>query len=409
MNRLVVVGPSVRWLLQSAQRTGMQSAGIDFFADVDATEAGEVVRVGGWAEIPEAAEGLRPDAILIGGGFETQPNLVAALRERAPLWNLSAESCAALRDPERWTAVFAAAGIRVPQHRSAGRGERSKDPPPQEPAKQWLLKRADSSGGQGVRLLDSKAVADWIAQEGNAAGSEFLQELKRGLASSALFFLTRGQASCLGFFRQLCGRREFGAKDYQYCGAIGPLPISASQADQLEAIGRGLVELGGRGVIGIDLMAIGDELCPIEINPRITASGELWELATPRGSLVGLQATEFAEGAGWPVARAATSPFCSGSIGSSATCEASGSSNATVFGKAVLFWPEDRPLMIDLTQSEWLRRERAAGRLADIPPMGNVIARGEPVVTLLATGFSEAAVERSLIARAGGLRANLKG
>lgn len=398
MNRLLVVGPSVRWLMQSSLRAGFQPMGIDFFADVDATEVGEVVRVRQWAEVPAVAAALRPQAVLVGGGFETQVAMVEGLRQQVPVWNLGRDCCAALRDPAQWATAFASAGVRVPEHRGEGELNEALDL-----AKRWLVKQRYRAGGAGVRLLGTDEAGRWLTGAEASGSPEYLQEMLAGVPSSALFLLGPDRFVCLGFYRQLCGWREFGAAGYQYCGGIGPLPVTDRQVAQLNSLGRGLLTLGGRGVIGVDVLAVGDELCPIEVNPRITASGELWERAELGSSLVGLHAAEFAVGAGWPAGISSQAehrnlPGCR---------LLANADRPRVHGKAILYWSDAGGLEIDARRSEWLVQGAVAGWLADIPQCGSRIERGEPVVTLLTSGDSESAVVEELVQLATELRLRL--
>lgn len=373
--------------------------GIDFFGDIDAVEAGEVVRVQQWSEVAQVAASLRPRATLIGGGFETQPRMVEAVRRLGPLWNLSPTECAILRDPARWSAAFQAVGLSVPEQRHGGDKLQGSDR-----AKRWLAKRQDTAGGSGVRLLDEKEVSEWLAREPSRLEAEYLQELIPGTPSSALFRLDQNRASCLGFFRQLCGRGEFGAEGFQYCGNIGPLPLAAGQRPQLDALGCGLRELGARGVVGVDLLDFRDRLYPIEINPRLTASGELWERSQPGVSLLGLQAAEFMNETGEP---AGMWGQLSGqqAVKREAVGEIAG---GLIFGKAILYWTESRPLQISSECSSWLQQAAQAGVLADIPQVGSQIEAGAPVVTLFATGATEADVLESLMREARDLRSRLR-
>lgn len=392
--QLLIVGASVRWLMQSARRAGLQVTGIDFFGDADATEAGEVWQVEQWSEVPALAARLKPGAILCGSGFETQPVMVEALRRLGPLWNLTAAQADACRDPRVWPAALAAAGLSLPRHLFAG--ERVL---PEGGSKRWLVKQRFKAGGNGVRQLEASELAQHLDSGAGWSEGEYLQERLVGWPSSALFLLQAAGPVCLGFFRQLCGRVEFGARGYQYCGGIGPLPVAAVQRAQLGALGQVLWSLGGRGVVGVDLIVAGDKLVPVEINPRLTATGELWERVVPDESLVGLTGAEFDGGPGglWMRSRGAGLPptFDRGRAG--------------LVGKAILYWSAKQPLLVEGPKWELLWRGAQAGCLADIPRCGSQIDNGKPVVTLFAEGPAEAQVLANLIAAAGELRAQLSG
>ena len=381
--QLLVVGFSARWLQESAFRGGLRSHAVDFFADADTREFGPVSKVSSWREVPRVAKALMPEAIVIGGGFETQPAMVGRLRAVAPLLNASAGSSAASRDPRRWAPALKSAGLLVPRMLME---DSSPDFARELAGGEWLVKNRYAAGGNRVRKWNLTQ-ADRSARVRLSRG-EYLQELIEGEPSSLLFWLQPGQQRCLGFFRQLCGEASLGANPYQFAGAIGPLAVDAEEAALFSRVGETLfADFGLSGLVGVDLIRSAHGLFAIEINPRPTATAELWERAFPNQSLIGKL---------WEARVVGADAGPSVSEG-----------NGDVHGKAILYWREPRPVIVDRLRANMFRRGWLDGWLKDLPAEGTSIEPSVPVATVFASGGSCAAVRTELQARVDDLRREL--
>ncbi|MFM7564589.1 MAG: ATP-grasp domain-containing protein [Planctomycetota bacterium] len=384
--QLLVVGFSARWLQESASRGGLRSRAVDFFADADTGEHGPVSKVSSWRDVPRLAASWKPEAIIVGGGFETQPAMVKRLRAVAPLLNCSTESCLASRDPRRWSAPLESAGLRVPRMLVEAKSEEIRE---ESDRGEWLVKNRYSAGGNRVRQW--KRVEDILARKGRRARGEYLQQRIEGEPYSLLFWLQPGQRLCLGFFRQLCGEASLGAKPFQFVGAIGPLPVDTEEVVLFQRVACTLADdLGLSGLVGVDLIRSAHGLFAIEINPRPTATAELWELAFSNQSLVGKL---------WE-ARA-------GRLLNPEWIAAD--SNNGMKGKAVVYWREERPLIVDSPRADLFRRAWLDGWLKDLPAEGTTIEAGEPVATVFASGLSCAEVRTKLQSRVDNLLKELTG
>ncbi len=200
---------------------------------------------------------------------------------------------------------------------------------------QWLSKTYRGSGGAGVSTLPA---------------GPYRQRWIPGLSLAAVYH--GGQF--WGLSQQLVGATWTGAARFQYCGSVAPWPLSAQWESQLKRLGAVLCEeFQLEGWYGVDLRAAGDQFWIVEVNPRYTASMEIVEQAR--------------ESAG------------------------------TVFGKAILFATSSLTVSAELQQS-WLRQAGTASwpQLADIPPVGREIARGQPICTIYASAATPTAVVHAL-------------
>jgi predicted ATP-grasp superfamily ATP-dependent carboligase len=167
---------------------------------------------------------------------------------------------------------------------------------------------------------------------------------------------------------------NMGARGFRYCGSLlGPPAILFPDQPALPDVARRLAsavakEFRVRGLNGIDFIAGGDVPCPIEVNPRYSASMELLERSRA------LSIFEVHERA------------CRGTL-------PKGLESAGVQGKAVVF--ARRNVVMGETRN-WLE-DRS---VADIPQPGERILRGRPICTVFASGSDADSCYTGLISRA---------
>ncbi len=135
------------------------------------------------------------------------------------------------------------------------------------------------------------------------------------------------------------------------------------------------------GLNGVDFILNDGRICPLEVNPRYSASMELVEQA--------LGVPLF----GWH-ARAVREKYLPGRVspGPAAVARA-------FYGKAILF--AERDCRTPDTR-DWLKRG-----IRDIPFPGEEIALGDPVCTILADGPTASSCYMNLVRRAGELKGEL--
>ena len=223
------------------------------------------------------------------------------------------------------------------------------------PPPDWLIKPRSGSGGIGVRFHD-----------GRIAGADcYLQQYLSGDSFSAVFIGGRGYCRLLGVTRQLVGMPEFHAREFGYCGSIGPIDLDDAGTKQWNRIGEVVTrEFGLRGLFGIDAIRQGDKIYPVEVNPRYTASVEVLELA------LGIHAVKIHCDA------------CRNRLSDIETRVP-----GQLFGKAILYAPED------LTFRNFTRE---GFTIADIPAQGTRIKQGQPILTIMVTGNIIKSISREL-------------
>jgi hypothetical protein len=126
------------------------------------------------------------------------------------------------------------------------------------------------------------------------------QQLISGSPASATFVADHQGCRLIGCSLQLCGWSSLGAGEFQFCGNYGPITLPTALIAKIEAVGQLTAARAGlRGVFGIDfILPDGPRSGPgtqnsdpyfLEVNPRLTASHELFDLNFTNGRSLFLQ------------------------------------------------------------------------------------------------------------------------
>ena len=164
-----------------------------------------------------------------------------------------------------------------------------------------------------------------------------------------MFAANGDRTRLLGVTKQLIGDPDFGASGFRYCGNIGSIRLDPLQESSLAYLSAELVRrFDLRGLFGVDAVIDDDQrICPVEVNPRYTASVELLERSTGIAFLGPLE-TERSEA-------------------------------TRIYGKAILFAKQDVtvPDLYDFMNAD---------SLADVPAIGYRVTAGAPICTIFASG-----------------------
>jgi predicted ATP-grasp superfamily ATP-dependent carboligase len=120
------------------------------------------------------------------------------------------------------------------------------------------------------------------ASDEAAAQDGYFQRRTAGRSLSVLFLADGRRAEVVGFSRQL--RRRVGDRRYTYAGAVGPIdlpaPVSRSLLDALQAL---VANTGLVGCNSVDFLLTGSRPLVLEINPRPSATMDLYDDDLPKG------------------------------------------------------------------------------------------------------------------------------
>ncbi len=318
------------------------------------------------------------------GGLENWAGLVAEIGSQRPLWGNGPAALRWSRDPFRLQHPLKKAGLPVPRLKLWRR-------PARNDTTRWLVKRTCSTGGAGIQFY-SGSVPEDISED----KWYYFQEYIEGMPCAALFVRSGNGATFLGLTRQLVGESWLHARQFQYCGSLGPLPVSPDLHEHFARLATVLAKgsrwatldaamvtrfsqalavfregSGLRGLFGVDCILRDGIPWPIEINPRYTASVEVLEYGGGVPAMA-LHRAVFDPTAPVPDVR----PRSTGIVG-----------KAILFAKDSLDFPIDGP---------WMPTLRSPGPIeempefADIPHAGERIEARHPILTFFARAESEA-------------------
>ena len=260
--QLIVAAISARRYAKAAHTLGYKVVTLDAFADTDTRSVAEqCLQISVTDDGVDEADfkqkfeqiTLENDCQLIYGSlFDAKPSLLAWVAGRVKVVGNSPQTLQFSRSFD-FFAMLDELGVRRPEVRL--------DAPDDSQA--WLTKRLNSSGGTHVRPV----------QLGNKG--DYFQQRIDGEPVSLLFLADGKTARVVGFNQQLLAPK--GDMPYRFAGAVSDavLPMAVQQAF-VKAAERLTDALGLRGLNSLDAMLEGDSLWILELNPRLSATFQLY-------------------------------------------------------------------------------------------------------------------------------------
>jgi uncharacterized protein len=337
--RILVVAVSARMLAQLAVADGYEVTALDRFGDADLRALAPGATAPSNDGLAALAAEIDADAVVYGAGLENRPDLVRKLASGRELLGTPAELLEAVRDPWEVRAAARAAGTRAPETRAPGHLPSAVGPSGQV-GRAWVRKPRHSGGGHGVR--------GW--RGGLLRPTEVLQRRVGGLSCSAVAIGDGRSAVVLGITEQLHLPPGF-----RWTGNVTPPRLPEAQRAELEGELRAVcaevaARFGVRGAFGVDAVWDGRHAWVLEVNPRPSASLELFGPGSFEAHVRG------ARGLGLPVAGSPPARSC-------AAVKLVLFADRTVWAPEPSWWP--------------------AGLVRDVPRAGETIKRGAPVCTLV--------------------------
>ncbi|MCH2212920.1 MAG: ATP-grasp domain-containing protein [Fuerstiella sp.] len=279
-NSVILAGASVRSLAESAVAAGLTPCCVDMFGDADLQltlrnrGCATARRIEQFSSIPGVIEDLSSDIPLIWtGGLENHPQVLRCLADQRPVYGVTVDHLQRFRSPPGLKSLVQGSGCDVPDIvvHSADRHRRTEEG-------DWLVKPKYGSGGVNIRRFDPGC---------QIGRNEYRQRCVTGLSVSALYHCQDGITHMLGTCIQITGEPELGGTGFQFCGTVGPVQLPVQTRAILRRVGQRISEAGIGGIFGADFVVNAADVWLIEVNPRITASHELYDFG--RDSLSVLQ------------------------------------------------------------------------------------------------------------------------
>ncbi|QDU43806.1 ATP-grasp domain protein [Symmachiella dynata] len=367
---LLICGASTRAAAFSALRAGIGPVCADLFADTDLARAATVVRIPRYPDdIAATVAQLPPADWLYTGALENFPQTVADIAAQRTLLGNSPATLARVRDPLALSHHLQEQDFPVLQVRA------HRDQP--EPDGTWVCKPLFSAGGTRIRRWNIAAAVSLLRHP-----PVYFQRRADGEAYSALFMAFPSGAELIGITRQLVGVAEFHATPFAYCGSIGPTTLPYAVERQIQEMGQTIAQFGEmRGLFGCDFLCDGATAWLTEVNPRYTASVEVFERCWDL-PLLGWHCQVCRADAASAETEKTTRDDFRRQVAVSRVEQTGVAAKAIVFAPNAYAVP-DLESRFAVSPLPW------SPQIADIPAPGSTVEAGHPICTVFADGAND--------------------
>jgi predicted ATP-grasp superfamily ATP-dependent carboligase len=262
---LAIIAVCARPYVTAAAQLGYRIAAFDIFSDAQTRRFSLQSQVVGFRDGGFDAEDLWEKLtatllpgtpVLFGSGLETQPASLDRIGGRFQLLGNSGEVVSRVKLPRLFFDLLDERGIAHPDVRYGGDGD-----------SEWLVKRVGGSGGTHIR-------------EGVAlAGDEYFQRRIEGKSVSILGLSNGVETGIVGVNEQWSSPIE--DQPYRFGGIVGNMRLPRNiQSVMSNAAVELAPVLGLRGLFSMDFIWSGEEVLLLEVNPRLSASFDLYPQST---------------------------------------------------------------------------------------------------------------------------------
>ncbi len=365
-----LLAASIRALCQSVIRSGHHCCGADFFADWDTQVHGDVRRVNKFTDAMAFIDPRKIAGIVYGGGVENHAELIASAEMRVPILGCGSRTVECVRNPFLVAECMRQRGLRTLPVTNSATGRKL----------DWIEKPLRSVGGNQVRRVRP-------GTHETLSADRYRQQFVPGQPFSATFVGCGDTCLLIGCSRQLT--RKTATSEFAYAGSIGPTALAPQACGAVNEIGQALCQsFQLRGWFGVDFVMFRGHPWLVEVNPRYTASMELFERS---GKLELFQ---------WHL------DACHGRLDASNAFPPAGDA---MWGKRIVFHEGPANLTVTEPQFQWWveQHETPAPWVTDIPQPETVIAAGQPLCTVWASGSSTRGIRRQLDRRCREVKAQI--
>jgi len=262
-SEILILGACVRPCVAIAAAAGYQVTGIDLFNDADTQAASNAsIKADHYPkDLFGHAESSKANYWLYTGCLENYPEQIAQLANKKTLLGNNQNVIRKCRSPEFISELAIDAEWHYPDAAIADASRTNNE------FQSWISKPRLSAAGQSVQVWHSipPATSERIAQL-YIPGPTF----------GAACISNGSETQVLGITRHLRMTRRLGVTRFQYCGSVGPLPLSDTLNAAISTMASEIAsECGIVGLFGLDLKIQNNQIWLLEINPRFTASMDL--------------------------------------------------------------------------------------------------------------------------------------
>lgn len=262
---ILIIANSGRMLAQAAKNAGLKPLVIDLFADLDTQCHAEAVR-----QIPSLAdihlipilnyfiEHYAVTHVIYGSGFEYYPESLRYLSSRLHVLGNTPDTFVKLHDKPAFFSKLDQLNIPHP--------EVSFSPP--DSTGNWLVKPRQGQGGVGVQLYLPKDRVE---------SAIYWQKYQAGTQHSVLFLADGQEAQIIGFNTQWTVSLSK-SQEFIFSGIINSCALLSEQKERIANWLKKLVPVFAlKGLNSLDFIQEGEKSIALEINPRPSASMQLYD------------------------------------------------------------------------------------------------------------------------------------
>ena len=281
---ILVIALSARPFVAAAKKAGYSVISIDAFADQETTALADKTFVVDFdahgftkTQLLEIVQSLVLDdyiGFVYGSGLEAEPALLQSLAMVLPLIGNSAKCVAAVKTASTFFAALDELNINYPATYFSK--------PADTDTQNYLVKFAGGCGGTHIQTCDSHSL-------NVASKNHYFQQYIKGHSVSVLFLAFKNTVSVIGFNEQLIS--ESNSAPFRYGGAVSNIDLPQQVKKQLIEIAEKLtIQFELVGLNSIDVIVQNEMVYVLEINPRLSATVDLYTSDMPELFAAHLQA-----------------------------------------------------------------------------------------------------------------------
>ena len=342
---IIVAAISSRAYLQAAIYAGFEVIAIDTFADVDTQKYAKQVlqlpikngqfEADAFIKVLQKIDLKKCIGLCYGAGFELQPNFLTEIAKLIPIIGNAPQAVQSCKNPHILAEFCKFNQFAIPTIAFS------------RPTNTigWLQKQIGGSGGAHIKAVSPLEIA--INQ------NVYYQKIQAGTPYSCLFLADEKNAQVIGFNEQWC--HASAVLPYRFGGAVSHADLSENvKATITEFIAKATLFFGLKGINSCDFLLHENKVYMLEVNPRLSASLQLY--SAKKGDLF-----------------AAHLQACAGELKQWPTVEKQAKAMHIIYANKAAHVTAKVPTNMDWP--DWV---------CDIPQPDSEIAAGEPICTVLA-------------------------
>ena len=358
--QIIIAAISSRAYVQAAIHAGFEVIALDAFADVDTQKyAKKVLQVpikNGQFEADTFLKVLQKidlkncTGLCYGAGFEQQPNLLIEIAQLVPIIGNAPKVVQSCKNPQL-LAEFCTHNNMASPTIAFSRPSNTLG---------WLQKQIGGSGGAHIKPV--------LPLEISIKQNVYYQKIQAGTPYSCLFLADGNNSQVIGFNEQWC--HATAVLPYRFGGAVSHADLSENVKTIItEFIAKATQFFGLKGLNSCDFLLHENKVYMLEINPRLSASLQLY--SAKKGDLFD-----------------AHMQACLGELKQWPTVEKQAKAMHIVYANKAAHVTAKVPAEMDWP--DWV---------CDIPQPDSEIAAGEPICTVLADARSAKLARKKLMQR----------